>query len=192
MRSVIFYVFYVSTADNNCRNKTIVRVLLFSFSGKRDPAFLMAPLLVSCCAIIHRSLLYDYSRTWILTILCFLPTSLKSVIQNLQVFLVIILINHDYSILFSDQTNLKHCNTNFLPRCQENAQMWKRLHQKRGSILDNEPVVLNSIPDTIEWVDKIKSDNVHVQLLVCGSLYLVAGVLTSLGYDTDSLLERKN
>ena len=99
-------------------------------------------------------------------------------------------------IKIADQTNVKLNPTQVCSRCQENALLWKRLHshgEGRSDTprLSNEPVVFDSISDAIGWVGGVSSPDTHLQVLVCGSLYLVGGVLASLGYNTDTLLQNE-
>ena len=93
---------------------------------------------------------------------------------------------------FADQTNFKVCTENLLSRCQDNALLWKQLHEQSTNTprLVNEPLTFNSISDAVNWVDGAIPNDCHTQVLVCGSLYLVGGVLASLGYSTDSLFVR--
>ncbi len=96
-----------------------------------------------------------------------------------------------FIIIVADQTNFKVSTENILARCHDNALLWKQLHNDSSdaSSLAKEPLVFNSISDAINWVGGATSNNCHLQVLVCGSLYLVGGALASLGYNTDTLLQ---
>ena len=97
-----------------------------------------------------------------------------------------------FVIVSLDQTNFKVCTEDLHQRCLDNALLWKRLHDHPDTpSVRNEPRIFTSISDAINWVGGVASNDksTHVQVLVCGSLHLVGGVLASLGYNTDTLLQ---
>ena len=76
--------------------------------------------------------------------------------------------------------------------CLHNAMLWKGLHDHLDTpTIRNEPRVFTSISDAISLVEGVvpENNNTYVQILVCGSFYLVGGVLKLLGYNTDTLLQ---
>ena len=49
--------------------------------------------------------------------------------------------------------------------------------------------VFENISQAIEWVEELREKNsgIYLQLLVCGSLHLVGGVMKTLGYDANNV-----
>ena len=94
-------------------------------------------------------------------------------------------------IFFPDQSNYAITLEGQLQRCHNNAALWKELndsgHHTGMTTFINEPSVFESISEAIDWVDRNKSSNTHIQVLVCGSLHLVGGVMKVLGCTTDTI-----
>ena len=52
---------------------------------------------------------------------------------------------------------------------------------------DSRTKVFTCISEAIEWINGVRDQQVHVHLMVCGSLHLVGGVMKLIGCTAEKL-----
>ena len=109
------------------------------------------------------------------------------------------MINLYFIITFIDLTYLKESDSHALHRCYDNESTWQKLTGIYGhvaeigtsthTLMENKPrtKVFTCISEAIEWISGIRDQQVHVQVLVCGSFHLVGGVMKLIGCTAEKL-----
>ena len=108
---------------------------------------------------------------------------------------------HLYRIIvtFIDLTNRNESASHALHRCYDNKSAWQKLtgiHDhvaeigaSTSTLMENNPhtKVFTCISEATEWIGGVRDQRVHVQVLVCGSLHLVGGVMKIIGCTAEKL-----
>lgn len=102
-------------------------------------------------------------------------------------------------ITFIDHTFLNESASRALQRCYDNEAMWQKLTGICGHVAEvgaSKPILMEDKPrskvftcisEAIEWIGGVKDQQIHVQVLVCGSLHLVGGVMKLIGCTAEKL-----
>jgi len=73
-----------------------------------------------------------------------------------------------------------------LKQQKETLEIWKKVNSNKGSAQKEEPKVLPSVRDSIDWIaGEAKKRGEKVDLLITGSLHLAGATLTAVDYQVE-------